>query len=147
MPRKQPKFEYSIICDDIRQEIGNKLTFVGVYQDIIIVPKIPFIFPKLCFFIQYKNVSAGDRFFLEITDPSNKIIEKPVNITVPTGQKVERMRLSGAFSPIKAENEGRYTLSITVNDNEKKKQEVVFTIKEVTNKNNPPHPIASNTTP
>ena len=131
MPRKQPKFEYSIICDDIRQEIGNKLTFVGVYQDLIIVSKIPYVFPKLCFFIQYKDVSAGDRFLLEITDPSNKIIEKAINITVPTG-KGERMRLSGAFSPIKAEKEGRYTLSVTVNDNEKKKQEIVFTIKETT---------------
>lgn len=131
MPRKQPKFEYTIICDDIRQEIGNKLTFVGTYQDLIIVSKLPYTFPKLCFFVQYKDVRAGDRFLLELTDPSNKIIDKAININVPAGQEVGKMRLLGIFSPIKVEKEGRYTLSITVNDNEKKKQEIVFTVREV----------------
>ena len=130
MPRKQPKFEYSIICDDIRQEIGNKLTFVGTYQDLIIVPKLPYTFPKLCFFVQYKDIKAGDRFLLELTDPLNKIVDKAINITVPAGQKPSKMRLLGVFSPIKVEKEGRYTLNITVNDNEKKKQEIVFSVKE-----------------
>ena len=130
MPRKQPKFEYAIICDDIRQEIGNKLTFVGTYQDLIFVPKLPFSFPKLCFFVQYGDTRAGDRFLLELADPSNKVIGKAINITVPTGQKLGKMRLFGVFSPIKVEKEGRYILSITVNDNEKKKQEIVFSVKE-----------------
>jgi len=130
MARKQPKFEYAIICDDIRQEIGNKLTFVGTYQDLIIVPKLPYTFPKLCFFVQYKDIKAGDRFLLELTDPSNKIIDKAINITVPAGQKPSKMRIFGVFSPIKVDKEGRYTLSITVNDNEKKKQEIVFSVKE-----------------
>ncbi len=132
MPRKQPKFEYSIICDDIRQEIGNKLTFVGTYQDQIIVSQLPYSFPKLCFFVQYKDIRAGDQFSLELNGPSNKIIDKAINITVPAGQKVGKMRLFGIFSPLTVEKEGRYTLSITVNDNEKKKQEIVFTVREVT---------------
>jgi len=130
MPRKQPKFEYSIICDDIRQEIGNKLTFVGTYQDVIFVPKLPFTFPKLCFFVQYKDIEAGDRFLLELTDPSNKIVGKSINITVSAAQKPGKMRLSGIFSPIRAEKEGEYALGIAVNGNEKKKEEILFTVKE-----------------
>lgn len=131
MPRKQPKFEYSIICDDIRQEIGNKLTFVGTYQDQIIVSKLPYTFPKLCFFVQYKDIRAGDRFILTLTDPSNKKIAKAINITVPDGQEAGKMRVLGVFSTIKVEKEGRYTLSIIFNDNEKKKQEIVFIVKEI----------------
>jgi hypothetical protein len=130
MPRKQPKFEYSIICDDIRQEVGNKLTFVGTYQDLIVVPKLPFTFPKLCFFVQYGDISAGDRFLLELADPSNKIIDKAINITVPAGQKSGKMRLFGVFSPIRVEKEGQYTLGVTINGNEKKKQEILFNVKE-----------------
>jgi len=131
MPRKQPKYEYTIICDDIRQEIGNKLTFVGTYQDLIIISKLPYIFPKLCFFVQYKDIRAGDKFSLELTDPLGKRIDKAINMTAPVGPKVGKLRLSAVFSPIKVEKEGRYTLSITVNDNEKKKQEIVFTVREV----------------
>ena len=130
MSRKQPKYEYTIICDDIRQEFGNKLTFVGTYQNLIIVSKLPYIFPKLCFFVQYKDIRAGDKFSLELTDPLDKRIDKAINMTVPVGSKIEKLRLSAVFSPIKVEKEGRYTLSITVNDNEKKKQEIVFTVRE-----------------
>jgi hypothetical protein len=130
MPRKQPKFEYAIVCDDIRQEIGNKLTFVGVYQDQIIVSRLPFTFPKLCFFIQYADIKEGDQFLLELNDPSNKIIDRAINVIVPAGQKPHKMRLFGIYSPMRVEKEGQYTLGITVNGNEKKKDEVVVNIKE-----------------
>jgi hypothetical protein len=130
MPRKQPKFEYAIICDDIREEIGNKLTFVGTYADVIIVKKLPHSFPKLCFFVQYKNITAGDRFLLELTDPSNKRLEKAKNIILPGGTREGKLRLLGVFAPIKIEKEGRYALKITVNDNTKKIQEIIFNIKQ-----------------
>lgn len=129
MARKQPKFEYAIICDDIRQEIGNKLTFVGVYQDQIIVSRLPFTFPKLCFFIQYADIKEGDQFLLELHDPTHKVIDKAINIVVPAGQQSAKMRMFGIYSPIRVEKEGRYTLGITVNGNEKKKDEVVVNIK------------------
>jgi hypothetical protein len=130
MPRKQPKFEYAIICDDIRQEIGNKLTFVGVYQDQIIVPAFPYTFPKLCFFIQYADIKEGDQFSLELNDPFNKTIGKAIDIIVPAGQKSAKMRIFGIFSPIRVEKEGQYNLGITVNGNQTKKNEIVVNIKE-----------------
>lgn len=130
MARKQPKFEYAIVCDDIRQEIGNKLTFVGVYQDQIIVSGFPFTFPKLCFFVQYAYIKEGDQFLLELKDPSNKVIEKAIDIVVPAGQKPSKMRIFGIYSPIRVEKPGKYTLEVTVNGNEKRKNEIVVNIKE-----------------
>jgi hypothetical protein len=129
MARKQPKFEYAIICDDIRQEIGHKLTFVGVYQEQIIVPAFPFTFPKLCFFIQYADIKEGDQFVLHFQDPSQKTIDKAISIVVPAGQKSTKMRMFGIYSPIRVEKEGQYTLGITVNGNEKKKDKIVVNIK------------------
>lgn len=35
-----------IVCDDIRREINNKNTLVGVYFDDIIIPKVPGVDPK-----------------------------------------------------------------------------------------------------
>lgn len=105
---------------------------MGTYQDLIIVSKLPYTFPKLCFFVQYQDIRAGDKFSLELTDPLDKRIDKAINMTVPVSSKVEKLRMSAVFSPIKVEKEGCYTLSITVNDNEKKKQEIVFTVKEDT---------------
>lgn len=44
-----------IYCDDIRQEVGNKLSYMGVYMGEINVPTAPILLPKLC--IAVKAVS------------------------------------------------------------------------------------------
>lgn len=35
-------------CDDIRHEIGGKITLVGCYGDEMIIDKLPAVLPKLC---------------------------------------------------------------------------------------------------
>jgi hypothetical protein len=35
-------------CDDIRQEVGGKLTLVGVYSGAMLVGSFPITLPKLC---------------------------------------------------------------------------------------------------
>ena len=38
-----------IYCDDVRQEIGNKQSFIGVYPgDLIISGALPAVLPRLC---------------------------------------------------------------------------------------------------
>jgi hypothetical protein len=50
-------FGYTIFCDDIRMEIGGKLTYVGVYQSgTMLVPgSFPATVPKLALGIVYKQ--------------------------------------------------------------------------------------------
>jgi hypothetical protein len=39
---------WSIFCDDVRQEIGNKLSYLGIYGPVLIVESIPTNLVKLC---------------------------------------------------------------------------------------------------
>jgi hypothetical protein len=39
---------HSIFCDDIRQEVGNKLSYMGIYTGQMFVPALPLTLPKLC---------------------------------------------------------------------------------------------------
>ncbi len=39
---------YTIFCDDLRQEVGNKVSYMGVYQGMMFVPAFPVALPKLC---------------------------------------------------------------------------------------------------
>ena len=39
---------FTIFCDDIRQEIGGKLSYIGVYGAQMFVPSFPITLPKLC---------------------------------------------------------------------------------------------------
>ena len=45
---KDQKLElaYTLFCDDVRLEVGNKLSYMGVFQTII-VPQLPVWLPKL----------------------------------------------------------------------------------------------------
>src|SRR5213079_3628857 len=45
---EQPKLElvYTLVCDDVRLEVGNKLSYMGVFQNIM-VPQLPVWLPKL----------------------------------------------------------------------------------------------------
>ena len=128
MPRRKPKFEYVIICDDIREEIGNKLTLVGVYAESIQVSKVPYSFPKLCFFIQYRDITSGDRFSIELKDPTGKRIGKTINGILQPEKRVDKLRLLGIYSPLKMEQEGSYSLTITFNEDEKNKKEISFNV-------------------
>lgn len=38
----------TVFCDDIRQEIGGKLSYIGVYSGNMFVSEFPAVLPKLC---------------------------------------------------------------------------------------------------
>ena len=43
------RYGYSIFCDDIRNEPGGKLSFIGCYNGIIFISgQFPLVLPKLC---------------------------------------------------------------------------------------------------
>ena len=46
------RYVHATYCDDIRQEVGGKLTLVGVYNGSLLVPSFPVVLPKLCLALQ-----------------------------------------------------------------------------------------------
>jgi hypothetical protein len=38
----------AIYCDDVRQEVGGKVSLMGIYNSDMILPSFPAILPKLC---------------------------------------------------------------------------------------------------
>src|SRR5713101_8309454 len=43
---KKLELVYTLFCDDVRVEMGNKLSYMGVFQNIV-VPQLPVWLPKL----------------------------------------------------------------------------------------------------
>ena len=43
-----PRHLEVIYCDDIREEVGNKLSYMGVYTGELTVPNAPVLLSKLC---------------------------------------------------------------------------------------------------
>lgn len=42
------RFAYSTICDDVRQEVNGKMSYMGVYQGNMLCQGFPLQLPKLC---------------------------------------------------------------------------------------------------
>lgn len=131
MPASKPKSEYTIICDDIREEVGNKITFVGTYGPDIYVSKLPFSFPKLCFVNFLKDIRGGDSISLELMDPSGEQLGSTIKSTAPKDGIGHARKLSvfGIFTPLVVQKEGLYKFIIIFNNDEKSKQEIEFNIK------------------
>jgi hypothetical protein len=45
---------YQIMCDDVRLEIGNKLSLMGIFQEIY-VQKLPVVLPKIAIVTQWRG--------------------------------------------------------------------------------------------
>jgi hypothetical protein len=39
---------YTVFCDDVRQEVGNKVSYMGVYQGALFVQAFPLVLAKFC---------------------------------------------------------------------------------------------------
>jgi hypothetical protein len=59
MPDQDQKLElaYTLLCDDVRLEVGNKLSYMGVFQNIV-VPQLPVWLPKLAVVNHWKGEGA-----------------------------------------------------------------------------------------
>jgi NAD-dependent DNA ligase len=60
--------EVTIICDDIRQETGRKLSLMGIYDDAVVVKQVPVRLAKVCLFQRWAeaNLRPGERVRVEI---------------------------------------------------------------------------------
>jgi hypothetical protein len=56
---------WAVVCDDIRQEVGNKPSYMGIYTGEIVLPTLPMQMPKLCIVATVRTLS---------TDPFGRLI-------------------------------------------------------------------------
>ncbi|PYS78792.1 MAG: hypothetical protein DMF70_14210 [Acidobacteria bacterium] len=55
--QSQLELVYTLFCDDVRLEVGNKLSYMGVFQNIV-VPQLPVWLPKLAVVNHWRGEGA-----------------------------------------------------------------------------------------
>jgi len=128
MPVKKPKFQFAIICDDIREEIGGKVSLMGIYKKKIFIPQKPFTFPKLCIVIYYTNIKSEDSFTATLHDPEGKKIRTIQGSSPNTYKGDKELEMYSVFTPLVVDDAGKYILEIIFNDDPKLKQEITIDI-------------------
>lgn len=72
-----------IYCDDIRNEVGNKLSYMGIYTGELTIPNAPLLLPKLC--IAVKVVTDVNDPFESVTVRLVKIKDHEEGELISTG--------------------------------------------------------------
>jgi hypothetical protein len=106
----------AVFCDDIRQEIGGKVSFIGIYQQSLISPApFPMTLPRLCVSVFYAHYVEDDlepvkiRAKFAVTNTTLFEAELPVDHLKPkpplinvTGAKAAALmtRFDLIFSPL-----------------------------------------------
>jgi hypothetical protein len=112
-----PRELFSIVCDDIRVEIGNKPSFMGIYDEGIFVPEIPFSFAKLCLAQRYEEeaeINENYRLSVVLAGPKLKI-----EATLEVQKKPTRVvSVYVGFAGVKIIEEGDYRFETCRSGNE-----------------------------
>lgn len=62
-----PRVLYHIVCDDVRQEKGEKLTLVGCYgPSIFLNVAPPAVLPRLCFLFRITRIARATPYILDV---------------------------------------------------------------------------------
>ena len=88
------RYLHTIYCDDVRIEVGNKQSLMGIYSGELLVPEFPIALPKLCIVVNL--VTPIDKplkeLTIKITQNNETLIEVPVTgeqLTQPQSSIIE----------------------------------------------------------
>lgn len=109
---KAPKHEFTLLCDDIRQETGGKTSLMGLYDHHIVVPQVPFSLPKVCFYTRFSRMDGAFKFSFSIAGPNGdrKDVIKDSEVGIPEGAKEGTFNVIAA--PFDVAAEGVYEVII-----------------------------------
>lgn len=77
---------YTLFCDDVRLEVGNKLSYMGVFQNII-VPQLPVWLPKLAVVNHWRG-AGGHLSEVRILMPDRQqplVVSQPARFEISHG--------------------------------------------------------------
>lgn len=122
-----------ILCDDVREEAGNKYSLMGVYGAGLVFAHLPALLPKLCVCIMLENVRTDFRegnvtFKLPETEPTQIRLDVSKNII---GQNIT---LFAVMVPFRAKCAGEARVEVRFARNSKPSVVHKFQIKEAPKK-------------
>ena len=65
-----PRYKCVLFCEDIRQEVGGRVSLMGVLGSKLLVQQFPLPFPKLCLFIEWGELVGKVNVSLKIIPPA-----------------------------------------------------------------------------
>ncbi|MEW6326402.1 MAG: hypothetical protein AB1487_02225 [Thermodesulfobacteriota bacterium] len=102
----------TILCDDVREEVGNKTSLMGIYPESMVFEKLPAILPKLCLFVMLiKTKKRIPKFEVTLTTPRAEPIRNA--LPEPPNQQIGgNLNLAIVISPFRINSPGEAKFEI-----------------------------------
>lgn len=119
------RYAHAIYCDDIRNEIGGKMTLVGIYSGQLLAAAVPCTLPKLCLVLTlstakdepFKSISITGKFSenevfrMELAEEQIEEIRAQAGPPKPDARHYS-MQLMAILSPFQLEHAGKLSLEV-----------------------------------
>lgn len=110
---------YTILCDDIRSEEGNKFSLMGVYSRTINLPTFPALLSKLCLCIMMEDLKVD---FKECKVTLKCPEAEPINLTLKMEEESQigkNIYLFAVFSPFRIKTPGLARFEVRIDNNKR----------------------------
>lgn len=132
---KFAKKNFTILCDDVREEKGGQFSLIGLYEKNLLVNNIPAVLPRLCLVILLTEIKESiNRVHITFESPKNETLN--VEFAGPPKLKGEDTRFTLTLSPFKINEIGIAKFEIKFNDEKKANIVHTFTLKKSKKKSN-----------
>ena len=128
--KKIAQKNHIIMCDDVRRELGNKMSLMGAYSGDIILNKLPGNLKSLVFVLVLEKIT---RPFKKIVVTLKLPKDNPDEITIDAPKKIDlkmNMNLAFGFSPVLLKSAGNAKVEFRFDDDEKPRIAYSFNIKK-----------------
>ncbi len=128
MNKKKPKLEYYLVCEDIRHEINNRISLIGVLPDKLRV-RIPSTLPKIGFHIVLSGAEPGASLNIEVLGPDGSLITTSSNKLPPKDDdSSDKVVIDGVLTAVAVPVEGSIRVIISVGEESPVKHEAKLDI-------------------
>ena len=80
------KYRCVLICEDIRQETGGRVSLMGILGSKLFVQEFPLMFPKFCLFVEWGEITGKVSVQLNIIAPEGVELPQVKPTAVIQGQ-------------------------------------------------------------
>ncbi len=126
------RFAHAVYCDDVRQEVGNKISLIGVYHGKLFLPQFPVVLPKLgiALWVRTPATKPFRKLGFRVLIGDNQLVNVPVDQSIvdsylsmePTTdpEKISMFHTSLIMSPVPLDGPTTIRVRVDTEDEELK---------------------------
>jgi hypothetical protein len=111
----KPSLSYTIICDDVRQEAGGKISLMGLFENIY-ATSFPVLHPRLVMMSEWADGRGDFSVTTKLLSPDRKTVLRETTSKISLRDKVSRHRDISVHLNIELKAPGTYWIEHYLDD-------------------------------